>query len=115
MPRLLYVEDEALVAMTVVMALEEAGFEVEHVLNGHQAVLALQVEGADYDVLLTDIRLPEINGWLIARQAREVKATMPVVYVSGDSAADWQKNGVEGSLMLPKPVTNESLFRPFTR
>ena len=96
--------------MSVVMALEDAGFEVVHVLNGGAAIAALQKQVDDYSGLLTDVRLPEVNGWLIARRAREMRADMPVVYVSGDSAADWERNGVDGSVMLSKPVSNEQLI-----
>jgi len=109
-PKILYVEDEALVAMTLVMALEEAGFAVEHVVNGRLAIMALQKRAEDYTALLTDVRLPEVDGWLIARRAREMRPDLPVVYVSGDSAADWSANGVDGSIMLPKPVSNERVI-----
>lgn len=109
MRKLLYVEDEAVVAMSVVMALEDAGFGIVHVMNGAAAIAALQKGIDDYSGLLTDVRLPEVDGWLIARHARKMRADMPVVYVSGDSAADWEKNGVKDSVMLSKPVSNDQL------
>lgn len=109
-PKILYVEDEALVAIAVVMALEEAGFAVEHVLNGRLAIMALQKRAEEYVALLTDVRLPEVDGWLIAKRAREMRHDIPVVYVSGDSAVDWSANGVEGSVMLQKPVTNQEVI-----
>ena len=109
-PKILYVEDEALVAIAVVMALEEAGFAVEHVLNGRLAIMALQKRAEEYGALLTDVRLPEVDGWLIAKRAREMRHDIPVVYVSGDSAVDWSANGVEGSVMLQKPVTNQEVI-----
>lgn len=109
-PKILYVEDEALVAIAVVMALEEAGFAVEHVLNGRLAIMALQKRADEYVALLTDVRLPEVDGWLIAKRAREMRHDIPVVYVSGDSAVDWSANGVEGSVMLQKPVTNQEVI-----
>ena len=109
-PKILYVEDEALVAIAVVMALEEAGFAVEHVLNGRLAIMALQKRADEYVALLTDVRLPEVDGWLIAKRAREMRHDIPVVYVSGDSAVDWSANGVAGSVMLQKPVTNQEVI-----
>lgn len=112
---LLYVEDEAIVAMSVTIALEEAGFRVEHVLDGRVAVTVLQNRADDFAGLVTDVRLPEVDGWLIARHARQMRADLPVVYVSGDSAADWSANGVEGSVMLQKPVTNEQLIATVRR
>lgn len=54
--------------------------------------------------LITDIQLGGgANGWDVARRARELKPSMPVVYVSGDSSSHWEANGVPGSIMIQKP------------
>jgi FixJ family two-component response regulator len=54
--------------------------------------------------LVTDIRLPgESDGWDLARRARELNAQLPVVYVTGDSAADWSVKGVPNSVVIQKP------------
>ncbi|MEO7223352.1 MAG: response regulator [Devosia sp.] len=102
-PLLLYVEDEALIAVAVIEALEEAGFDVQHVINGRDAATALRADAAQYQALVTDVRLPEVGGWDLARLARELNPSIPVVYVSGDSAAEWSAHGVPNSLMLQKP------------
>src|SRR5690349_15255683 len=102
-PLLLYVEDEALVSVPVIQALEDAGFDVQHVLNGKDAFEALDERSADYRALVTDVRLPEVDGWAVAHKARELNPAIPVIYVSGDSAAEWSANGVPNSLMLSKP------------
>lgn len=54
--------------------------------------------------MLTDIRLGRgPNGWDVAKRAREIMADIPVIYVSGDSAAEWASKGVPNSVMVPKP------------
>jgi DNA-binding response OmpR family regulator len=58
----------------------------------------------NYRALVTDIRLRgRINGWEVARQAREIDPTFPIVYISGASADDWPSKGVPNSIMLQKP------------
>jgi DNA-binding response OmpR family regulator len=114
LPILLYVEDEAMVSMAVTIALEEAGFQVEHASNGKQAMLALEERGTEYKGLITDIRLPQVDGWEIARRAREFKPAVPVVYVSGDSAGDWAVKGVPNSIMVQKPFANAQLVAAIT-
>lgn len=108
--QLLYVEDEHIVAMVVTMALEDAGFEVRHEDNGRSAVEALQAKPDEYDALVTDVRLPELNGWNVARQARATSPGIAVVYVTGDSAVDWDREGVPNSVMLQKPFVNSDLI-----
>jgi len=106
--RILYVEDEALVALPIIDQLEEAGFVVEHVTNAGKAYDSL--EASPPAVLLTDIRLPDgIDGWEIARRARELDAGIIVIYASGDSAADWSAKGVPDSVMLQKPFAQAQL------
>lgn len=102
-PPLLYVEDEGLIAMSATVAFEEAGFAVEHLKNGGDAAVALREHVAQYQALVTDVRLPQVDGWELARLARELNSSIPVVYVSGEGAADWPAYGVPNSLMLQKP------------
>jgi DNA-binding response OmpR family regulator len=106
----LYVEDEAIVSLVVTMSLEDAGFEVRHLLDGKSAIRALETNASQYHALITDVRLPDVDGWGIARRARELSPTIPVIYVSGDSAAEWSRRGVPRSIMIEKPFANASLL-----
>jgi CheY-like chemotaxis protein len=106
---ILYVEDEAIVAMAVIMAFEDAGFNVEHAVTGHAAVRFLDHRIGEVSALVTDVRLPELDGWSVARSARQLRPELPVVYVSGDSAADWAAQGVPGSVMLQKPCSSDDI------
>ena len=113
-PIVLYVEDEAMVALVVQIALEEAGFAVDHVLDGGAALRALDEGFKNYCAVVTDVRLPQVDGWAIGRHARELNPTVPVVYVSGDSAAEWTAQGVPGSIMVQKPFANAQLITAVT-
>jgi len=50
-----------------------------------------------------------MDGWEVARQAREINPQFPVVYMSGASAADWPAKGVPNSMMLEKPFAPAQL------
>lgn len=113
-PLILYVEDEHLIAMAIVDVLQEAGFDVVHIDDGRAALTKLD-EGAEYVALITDVRLPSgVDGWAIGHHARQLNPLLPVVYVSGDSVADWAAEGVPKSLMLQKPFANAQLITAVT-
>lgn len=100
---ILLVEDEDLVLMTVEAALHDAGYEVVPARDGREALALLEARIEEFGALMTDVRLGEPDGWSIARRARELKPTLPVVYVTGDSANDWAAQGVPGSVLVEKP------------
>jgi DNA-binding response OmpR family regulator len=101
---ILLVEDEALILLDVETALTEAGFEVVCAKDAADALAHFDADPARFKGLVTDIQLgPGKSGWDIARHVREIAPSMPVIYVSGDSAADWHSRGVSGSVMIQKP------------
>lgn len=108
-PLLLLVEDEALLAVPLEQELVDAGFEVLVALHGQDALGEIDRDAGRFSGLITDIRLPSVDGWTISRRARELVPTMPVVYMSGDSAAEWTVNGVPNSIMLQKPFATAQL------
>lgn len=68
-PRLLLVEDSAFFRHLVVPALSAAGFEVAAV-DSPVAALQLREEGADFDAIVSDIEMPEMDGLAFARALR---------------------------------------------
>jgi DNA-binding response OmpR family regulator len=51
-----------------------------------------------------------ITGWDVARAAREVKANMPVIYISGWNEQDRRTEAVGGAIVLEKPVALSALI-----
>jgi DNA-binding response OmpR family regulator len=65
---------------------------------------SFDADAARFRAVITDIRLGAgPDGWAVARRARELVPTMPVVYMSGDSSHEWSSKGVPNSLMVAKP------------
>ncbi|WP_428333002.1 response regulator transcription factor [Novosphingobium sp.] len=103
-PLILVIEDEFLIREVVVGALEDAGFSVLTADDGAQGTQLFAEHSADIRGMVTDINLGEgIDGWALARTAREQAGELPVVYVSGASGHQWASQGVPNSLFITKP------------
>ena len=109
-PLLLYVEDDPLIRETMVESLEEAGFKLLVADHGDQAVQLLVAHAADLRGLITDVNLGDgPDGWAITKEARQLMAGLPVVYVSGASDHEWTSEGVPGSTIIAKPFASTQL------
>jgi DNA-binding NtrC family response regulator len=100
----LIVEDDPLVSMAVEDAITDAGFEIMVERSGDAAIAELDKDAKRFCALLTDVRMPgKADGWDVAHRARELCPTLPVIYMTGDSAYLWSVHGVPDSLLLQKP------------
>ena len=82
-PRILVVEDEFLIRMTLAEALADEGFDVVEAESGDDALSILMADPA-IKLLLTDIQLPGVlNGRTLAKQAREKCPSLPIIFMTG--------------------------------
>jgi DNA-binding response OmpR family regulator len=103
-PVLLYVEDEILIQITILAALEDAGFHVLAFSDGAQALAFLATAPHGMQGLITDVNLGDgPDGWDVAQSARALVSDLPVIYVSSAGRQDWTLRGVRNSLMITKP------------
>lgn len=110
-PTILLVEDEPLVLLVAQDALEAGGFTVIPAQLASEAISTLESKNAELSGLVTDIRLPGgSNGWEVARRARELRADLPVVYTTADSAIEWPVQGVPNSVVVQKPYAGAQLL-----
>ncbi len=86
--RLLIAEDDHLLSATLAEFLRDEGHEVT-MANDGAAALAASV-GLDFDVLLTDLRMPVMDGMALIRALRAERPDLPVVVISGDVPLDWR-------------------------
>jgi DNA-binding response OmpR family regulator len=109
-PVVLVIEDDDSIQTLVEDALTDGGFEPAIAPSGEEAVTLLKGRTGNYRALVTDISLRgKIDGWEVARQAREIDPEFPIVYISGASAAEWPSKGVPNSVMVPKPFAPAQL------
>ena len=82
--RVLVVEDDAAVRAMVRRTLERFGWAVREATNGAEGLAAWHAAPGDVDVLLTDLRMPELGGRAMVDRIRAAGgAALPVVYMSG--------------------------------
>jgi CheY-like chemotaxis protein len=100
----LVVEDDQLIQAMVEGALTDGGFEAAIAGTGEEAVTLLQGNNDKYRALVTDINLAgKLDGWEVAKRAREIKPDLPVIYMTGAAADQWTSHGVPNSILLTKP------------
>lgn len=112
---ILVVEDEALIRMELETILQEAGFESTAASTGRGAIDILE-NTQDIRAIVTDVNLgSSVNGWDVARRARELVPELPVVYATSVSAAEWSANGVPGSILITKPYVSAQIITAVTQ
>lgn len=116
LPIILIVEDDLAIQAIVDEALIDAGFETAIAASAEEAVTLLKGKVASYRALVTDINLKGMmNGWEVAKAAREIDPAFPIVYMTGASAGDWPSHGVPNSILLEKPFAPAQLVTAFSQ
>jgi DNA-binding response OmpR family regulator len=107
---ILVVEDDQQIQSIIEQALTEAGFESLIAASGEEAATLLHGNRTGFRAIVTDINLPgELDGWAVARQAREFDPALPVIYMTGEAVDQWPVEGVPNSLLLTKPFAPAQL------
>jgi len=110
LPVILVVEDDAPVQTIVEEALTDGGFEPAIAASGEEAVTLLMGIKGKYRALVTDVQLRGVmDGWEVAKRAREIDPEFPIVYMTGGHAAEWPSHGVPNSILLTKPFAPAQL------
>lgn len=101
--RILVVDDEANAREALAELLREEGYEVETASDGRKALMLL--ERFDADVVLTDLKMPEIDGLELINRAREIHPNLTFVVMTAfgsiDTAVEAIKRGAENYLTKP--------------
>lgn len=111
--KLLYAEDDAQVRDAWSTLLERHGWEVTRAGDGEEAWAYFQAEPGRWDVVLTDLSMPRLNGLQLARRLAATASPPPVVLMSGQiSVEDGAQLSEAGfSAVLHKPVDQDELLR----
>lgn len=81
-PRILLVEDEDFLRELVMEGLQDAGYNVYEASDGTSGLQALQSD-LHIDVLLSDIKLPDIDGYKVAEAGRKLRPRLKVILMTG--------------------------------
>lgn len=106
----LLVEDEDAVRIFSARALREKGYHVIEASNGEVALETIN-KGTHFDVLVTDVVMPQIDGPELNRKVREIIPNLKTIFISGYTEDAFRKNlGDDTNLhFLPKPFTLKDL------
>ena len=108
--RILLVDDDTAVRTTTRRLLERLDFAVLEAENGIEALEIFNAERPTLAVVLTDIRMPRMDGFRLAREVRTVDPTFPIVFISGfDTEQHTDREGLEDIAMLAKPFALNAL------
>ena len=112
--RLLVVDDERGVRQLMRTVLERQGFAVEEAFNGQMALDVLEQTSASFDLVVSDVVMPEISGWELGRRLRTRHPQLPILFVSGYSPEELADLG--GPLddevtLLSKPFSMDQLVQ----
>ena len=101
--KILIVEDEFLIRLTLAEALTDDGFEVAEAASGDDA-LAMLEQDPGIELLLTDIQLPgKLDGVALAQAVRLLAPSMPVIFMTGRPDSMLDLGGSERDALIAKP------------
>jgi len=103
MTHILLAEDDESMRGFLVRALEKAGYEVTACADGDEAAQALDTP---WDLLLTDIVMPGMDGIEVARLAGEKRPGAPIMFITGFAAVSLAaaEAAAPGAKVLAKPI-----------
>lgn len=110
--RVLYVEDQKKLAVSVKKGLEMEGFAVDILHTGNEGLRRILGNSDLYDVIILDIMLPEISGIDILRKVREEKILTPILLLTALGEVDDRVAGLNTGAddYLPKPFAFAELL-----
>jgi two-component system, OmpR family, response regulator len=110
MPKLLTIEDDALIADHIAHTLHARGWDVDLARTGREGMAKAMV--GDYDVVTLDRRLPDLDGLTIVSTMRGVGMETPVLVMSALAGVDQRIQGLRagGDDYLVKPFAYDELF-----
>ena len=108
-PRVLVVDDAPDVTEMIGLLLRYAGYEVVTVFSGPEAYEAAQ--RGMFDVVVSDIGMPGMSGWELARAVREINRTVPLAVVTGwgEAVGSAEQRAAQVDWVITKPFSAERI------
>jgi PAS domain S-box-containing protein len=109
--KILVLDDELEVAVTFQRLLKLLNYQAIISTNPHEAITLFRANPEAFDLVITDLAMPDLNGVEVARQLRAIRPHTPILLVSGSTAiesmADFRGAGI--SDLMVKPVSIAAL------
>ena len=102
---ILVVDDEPVILKSCERILSDEGYKVESAPGGREAII--KMEQRDYDLVLTDLKMPEVDGITLIRWIRKSRPDIGIVVITGYPSQETVKDALELGIIdyVPKPFT----------
>jgi CheY-like chemotaxis protein len=111
MPRVLLIDDDKPVRTTITLALEKQGFEVVAAESGRAGLR--EFENSNFDLLIVDIFMPDMDGVKTIKALRQRNPQLPVIAISGVLLRASARTALDFFPMLPDLGGVTCLQKPF--
>ncbi len=103
--KILVVDDEPVIIRSCESVLRSEGYNIEGVLGGKEAIL--KMEQTPYDLVFTDLKMPEVDGITLIKWIRQNRPDTGIVVITGYPSQDTIKDALEAGIIdyVPKPFT----------
>jgi len=107
--RILVVEDEVINQKIISAILKTAGYEVEVAPDG--IVALMQIAQQNFDLILSDIAMPNIDGYQLLEYINQNNIDIPVVFISGHTSEEAEIKGLQMGAVeyIKKPIDKDLL------
>ena len=117
--RVLFVDDEPDHSLTLTMILEENGFKVDSFTDPLLALQNFKEQDSMYDMIILDIKMPEMNGFELYRRIKKIDDKVKVCFLTA-SEMDYGVytdivNSLDAEYFIRKPIDNEELVKRLNR
>ncbi len=109
--RILFVEDEQIVRGIAAHLLRQRGYEVLEAEDGEQALEIIEMEEGRFDLLISDVIMPGLDGPSMLKRARPLIGNVPVMFISGYAESEFSDllEEEKNVSFLPKPLDIKTL------
>jgi two-component system cell cycle sensor histidine kinase/response regulator CckA len=109
--RILFVEDEQIVRGIAAQLLRQRGYEVLEAADGEEALDIIEAEDGKFDLLISDVIMPGLDGPSMLKKARPLIGDVPVMFISGYAESEFSDllEEEKNVSFLPKPLDIKTL------
>jgi DNA-binding response OmpR family regulator len=118
--RVLLVDDEPDLNLTLKMVLEDKGFKVDSFTDPLLALQNFKEQDGMYDMIILDIKMPEMNGFELYRQIKKIDDKVKVCFLTAGEMdyGQFRKElfpALDNNCYIQKPIENEVLVKRLNR
>jgi CheY-like chemotaxis protein len=109
--RVLFVDDEPALVTLTIRGLARRGYRITGCSDPLQALATFRATPDAFDAVVTDLSMPSMSGFALARELREIRGDVPIVIMSGFVSADdeAESNACAIREIILKPITLDKL------